>query len=195
MQKIGGCFVVIQNYFPLLPEGAKLINDHVAIYRHEGQIEFYTASGLIFSCSENNRFEFRLAQGILVKLAIATPAQLSKALKVNRTTIYRNLKKYEEGGPSALIIDKSNRSAYKLKDNKTHRVQKLLNKGYSLRLAAKEVGVSEGCIRYAIKKGTIVREKQPINRSGSRKRRQSSLNNIGKQSGSTTKGITKKIYL
>ena len=119
---------MIQNYFPLLPGGAKLINDHVAIYRHEGQIEFYTASGLIFSCPENDRFEFRLAQVILVNLAIATTAQLSKALGVNRTTVYRNLKKYEEGGPSALIIDKSNRSAYKLKDNKSRRVQCYLTK-------------------------------------------------------------------
>jgi transposase len=186
---------VIQNYLPLLPEGAKLINDNVAIHRHEGHIEFYNTSGLIFSCSENDRYGFRLAQGILVKQAIATPAQLSKALGVNRTTVYRNLKKYEEGGPSALIIDKRNRSAYKLKDNKSRRVQELLNKGYSLRFAAKEVGVTEGCIRYAIKKGTIVREKQPISRRESRKRRQSSLNNIIGQSGSTIKGITKKIYL
>jgi len=155
---------VIQNYLSLLPEGAKLINDHVAIYRHEGQIEFYTAYGLIFSCSENDRYGFRLVQGILVKQAIATPAQLSKALGVNRTTVYRNFKKFEEGGPSALIIDKSNRSAYKLKDNKSCRVQGLLNKGYSLRFAAQEVGVTEGCIRYEIKKGTIVREKQPIRR-------------------------------
>ena len=72
----------------------------------------------------------------------------------------------------------------------------LLNKGYSLRVAAKEVGITEGCcIRYAIKKGTIVREKQPINRKGSRKPRQSSVNNIIGQSGFTTKYKTKKIYL
>jgi transposase len=188
-------FIVIQNYLSLIPEGSKLINDHVAIYRHEGQIEFYTASGLIFSCSENNRYEFRLAQGILVKQSIATPAQLSKALGVNRTTVYRNLKKYEEGGPSALIIDKSNRSAYKLNDNKSRRVQELLNKGYSLRGAAKEVGVTEGCIRYAIKKGSIFRKKQPINRRVIRNRRQDSVNNIIGQSGFTTKCKTKKIYL
>ena len=188
-------FIVIQNYLSLIPEGSKLINDHVAIYRHEGQIEFYTASGLIFSCSENNRYEFRLAQGILVKQSIATPAQLSKALGVNRATVYRNLKKYEEGGPSALIIDKSNRSAYKLNDNKSRRVQELLNKGYSLRGAAKEVGVTEGCIRYAIKNGSIFRKKQPINRRVIRNRRQDSVNNIIGQSGFTTKCKTKKIYL
>ena len=147
---------MLQNHIPFLPEGAKPINDHVAIYCHDDQIEFYTASGPIYSCSKNDPYGFRLAQGIIASHTTVSPAQLGKALEVDRSTIYRNLKKYEKEGPGALIIDKSNRQAYKLNAGKCRKVQGLLNKGYTLKAAANEVGVTEGCIRHGIKKGKII---------------------------------------
>jgi len=152
---------VLQSYIPFLPEGAKPLNGHVAIYRHDGKIEFYTASGPIYSCRENDLYGIRLAQGIIVTQTATTPAEFAKALKINRTTVYRNTSRYQKDGPAALIIDKSrNRRAYKLSGTTKGRVQTLLNKGYSLKAAAKQVGITEGSIRYAIKKGTIVNQKQ-----------------------------------
>jgi transposase len=152
---------VLQTYIPFLPEGAKPINNHVAIYYHDEKIEFFTSSGPIYSCRESDLYGIRLAQGIIVTQTATTPAELAKALNVNRTTVYRNIKMYQQGGPAALIIDKkSNRNAYKLNGKTKGQVQTLLNKGYSLRAAAKKVGISEGSIRYAIKQGMIVRKEQ-----------------------------------
>jgi hypothetical protein len=151
---------VLQNHMSFLPEGAKPINDHVAIYCHDDRIEFYTASGPIYSCSKNDPYGFRLAQGIIASHTTVSSAQLGKALAVDRTTIYRNLKKYEKEGPAALIVDKSNRQAYKLNGGKCRKVQGLLSKGYTLKAAANEVGVTEGCIRHAIKKGNIIKDKK-----------------------------------
>ena len=152
---------MLQTYIPFLPKGAKPINNHIAIYRHDEEIEFFTASGPIYSCRESDAYAVRLAQGIIVTQTVTTPAELAKALNVNRTTVYRNFKMYQQGGPAALIIDKKgNRKAYKLKGKAKGQVQTLLNKGYSLKAAANQVGITEGCIRYAIKKGTIVRKKQ-----------------------------------
>jgi hypothetical protein len=152
---------VLQTYIPFLPEGAEPINNHLAIYRHDEKIEFFTASGPIYSCRESDQYGVRLAQGIIVSQTAATPTELAKALDVNRTTVYRNFKMYQGGGPAALIIDKKdNRKAYKLNGKVKGQVQKLLNKGYSLKAAAKQAGITEGCIRYAIKKGTIVRKEQ-----------------------------------
>jgi transposase len=152
---------VLQCYIPFLPEGAKPINDHVAIYLHDDKIEFYTASGPIYSCRKSDLYGLRLAQGIIVTQTGTTPAEIAKALNINRTTVYRNLNRYQQDGPAALIIDKKrNRKAYKLNGKVKRQVQTLLNKGYSLKAAARQVGITEGCIRYAIKKGTIVRKKQ-----------------------------------
>ena len=149
---------MLQSCIPYLPEGAQTINAHVALYRHNGQIEFYTASGPIFSCAENDRYGMRLAQGIIIKETSVTPAQLAKALGINRSTVYRNSKIYDQAGAAALIIDKGNREAYKLKGEKLKEVQMLLDQGFSINATARKVNVSIGCIRYAIEKGTIKRK-------------------------------------
>jgi len=151
---------VLQSYIPFLPEGAKPINNHVAIYRHDDKIEFYTASGPIYSCREGDMYALRLAQAIIITQKATTPAEIANALNINRTTAYRNLNRYKKHGPAGLITDKkTNRKAYKLNGVTKRKVQTFLNKGYSLKAAAKKYGITEGCIRYAIKKGAIVREK------------------------------------
>jgi hypothetical protein len=152
---------VLQSYISFLPEGAKPMNNHVAISRHDNKIEFFTASGPIYSCQESDQYGLRLAQGIIVSQTETTPTEFAKALNINRTTVYRNLNRYHQDGPAGLIIDKkSNRKAYKLNGASKRKIQALLRKGYSLKAAAKQVGITEGCIRYAIKKGTIVRKQQ-----------------------------------
>ena len=151
---------MLQSYIPFLPKGAKPINSHVAIYRHNGKIEFYTASGPIYSCQESDQYGLRLAQGIIVSLTATKPAEFAKALNINRTTVYRNLNRYRQDGPSGLVIDKrSKRKAYKLTGKTKAQIQTLLNKGYSLTAAAKQAGISEGCIRYAIKRGALIKKK------------------------------------
>lgn len=162
---------MLQTYIPFLPKGAEPINNHIAIYRHDERIEFFTASGPIYSCRESDQYGVRLAQGIIVTQTATTPAELAKALNVNRTTVYRNLKMYQQGGPAALMIDKQgNRKAYKLNGKAKGQVQTILNKGYSLKAAAKQVGITEGCIRYAIKKGTIVRKRQQNEKLGTQQK-------------------------
>jgi transposase len=152
---------VLQCYIPFLPEGAKPINSHVAIYRHDDKIDFYTASGPIYSFKESDIYALRLAQGIIVTQTATSAMEIAKALNINRSTVYRNVNRYEQYGPTGLIIDKKrNRKAYKLNGKTKGQIQTLLNKGYSLKAAAKQAGITEGCIRYAIKKGTIESKRQ-----------------------------------
>ena len=152
---------MLQSCIPFLPKGTQIINEHVALYRHDGQLEFYTASGPIFSCREEDRFGLRLAQGILIKDTTVTCAQLAKALGINRSTVYRNSQTYARSGAAGLMMDRSNRGPYKLKGEKLKKVQSLLDQGSSVYAAAKAVSVSHACIRDAICKGRIKRREQP----------------------------------
>ena len=121
---------MLQSYIPFLPDGAKPINNHVALYRHDGKIEFYTASGPIYSCSEGDMYALRLAQGIIITQTATTPVEIANALNINRTTAYRNLNRYKKHGPAGLITDKkTNRTAYKLNGVTKGQVQTLLNEG------------------------------------------------------------------
>jgi hypothetical protein len=150
---------MLQRPIPLLPEDAKPVNDHIAILCGAGEITFLNASSAIFRCSDNDQYALRLAQGVLCSANAVKPAELARALGLNRSTVCRNKAGYEKGGPQALLIEKSsNRSAYKLDKKKRRRVQSLLDQAEPVRKIAEAVGVSEGCIRYAIRKGALVRK-------------------------------------
>ena len=150
---------MLQMPIPLLPEGAKPINDHLAIFHDAGEIIFLNASGGIFKCSENDQYGLRLAQGVLCSVQAVKPAQLARALGVNRSTVCRNKLAYEQGGAPALLIDKSShRSGYKLDEAKRRSVQQWLDQGVSVKKIGEKIGVTEGCIRYAIRKGQVNRK-------------------------------------
>lgn len=150
---------MLQQSIPLLPEGAKLINSHIAYYCDQGEIIFLNSSSPVYKCSEDDQYGLRLAQGILCSTNVVKPAQLARALGVNRSTVCRNKAIYENGGARALVNDKqTNRSAYKLDGERLQTVQKLLDQGLSLRKAGEAAGVTEGCLRYAIKKGALIRK-------------------------------------
>ena len=149
---------MFQQSMPLLPEGAKAVNSNIAIFRSQGEISFFNASCAIFKCSEDDHYGIRLAQGVICAADAVRPAQLARALGVNRSTVSRNKAIYEHGGAQGLITDIGKRRAYKLEAEKIKTAQSLLGKGLALRKIAETVGVTEGCIRYAIKKGTLVRK-------------------------------------
>ena len=120
---------MLQKPIPLLPEGAKPINDHIAILCDEGEIIFLNASCAIFKCSADDQYGIRLAQGVLCSANAVKPAQLAKALQINRSTVCRNKAAYEKGGAKALLIDKSsNRSGYKLDKAKLRIARKMFGR-------------------------------------------------------------------
>ena len=149
---------MIQKFLPLLPDGAEPVNNNLAISRSQGEIVFFNGYCPMLTCAENDPYDLRLAQGVLCAANIVKPAQLAKVLGVNRSTVSRNKAIYEKGGPLALMIDKTNRSAYKLDRQKLHIAQRLLDKGINQNKIAEAVGVTEGCIRYTIKKGSLVKK-------------------------------------
>jgi hypothetical protein len=150
---------MIQKFLPLLPEGAEPVNNNLAILRRQGEILFFNGYCPMLKCSELDPYDLRLAQGVLCSAQIVKPAQLAKVLGINRSTVSRNKAIYENGGPVALMVDKANRSAYKLDQKKLQTAQRLLDQGVNQNKIAAAVGVSEGCIRYAIKKGSLVKQK------------------------------------
>ena len=87
---------MLQTYIPFLPEGAKPLNNHVALYHHDDKIDFYTASGPIYSFEESDMYALRLAQGIIVTQTATSTTEIAKALNINRSTVYRNVNRYTD---------------------------------------------------------------------------------------------------
>jgi hypothetical protein len=148
---------MIQKFLPLLPKDAEPVNNNLAIFRGQGEIVFFNGYCPMLKCSDNDPYDMRLAQGILCSSNIVKPAQLAKVLGVNRSTVCRNKQIYEKGGPVALMVDKTHRGAYKLDQKKLQTAQGFLDKGVNQNRVAKEIGVTEGCLRYWLKKGVLIR--------------------------------------
>lgn len=149
---------MLQTYITHFPKSATCINEKLAVDKNNGQICFLTVTGPIYSCSENDKFGKRLAQGMLVSLGLASAIEISKALRVHRATVSRNVNRYKEKGPAGFINNQSGKGPYKFTKEKQRIVKSLLDKGSTIVAAAAEIGVSEGCVRAALKNGTIERE-------------------------------------
>lgn len=146
---------MIQGYFPIFPAGAKVLNNNLACIHEDDRILFYNAAGPIYGFDEDDQLGGRIAQGMLIDLKLTTPTALATVLGVDQSTVHRNRQKYQTGGIDALKDRRGEHGPYKLTGHRCDNVQKLIDEGVSIRKAAGQEGVSEGAIRYAIKKGLL----------------------------------------
>jgi hypothetical protein len=148
--------MLFENCYSLsFPSDIKIINKNLVLINKEGRLYFFNGSGPIYSCTTDDKAGIRLAEGMFLDLKIALPSELARALGVNQSTVHRNRQKYQEGGVGAFKEKKVVRDAYKLKEDKCAHAQELLGSGRCQTATAKKIGVSEGAIRYAIKKGRL----------------------------------------
>ncbi len=161
-----------------MPENIKPLNENVAIQRCDGEIILLTATGPFFTCRENDKVGIRLAQANLRQSKLATATQIASAFNVNRTTVNRNLNIYLKNGAAGFIDDRSDRKPYKLDSKKQCLIQDILNEGHTVQTAAKEAGVTHGCIRYAIKKGIINLKKQQQQEQHQHQKQQQDLQSL-----------------
>lgn len=158
--------MVLQNKLQLLPEAAIIISDSLAVCSIDKKTVFYNASGPIFAYNKGDKVGKRMAEAMFCELDLVSPSVLAEALGVHQSTVFRNRNKYQQGGSIALKDRKRSRKPHKLTDDLLPRAQRLLNKGFSNVKAAEELGVVEGTIRHAIRKGRLQKAAFP---TGSRR--------------------------
>jgi transposase len=141
---------------PTPPRGAEEINAEVAIMRERGQVAYFAAGVPVFVHAEDDPVGRRVAAVQLLELGLAQPHELSAALHVNRSTLYRQQRKLKSQGVLGVVAGKRGpRGPHRFTADKHHRVARLLTEGTSIRQAAQSVGVSEGTIRHALRRGEI----------------------------------------
>jgi len=153
---------MLQYVIPYVPETAVPINEKLAMNNENGKICFCTLSGPVYTCESDDKAALRFAQGLLISLKLATAIELSKVLGVNRSTVTRNFNIYESRGMAGFVNNYTSHGPLKLTRSKQLTVKRLLDKGSTIAAAAQKVGVTEGCIRAAIKKGVIEKRTNPV---------------------------------
>ncbi len=141
---------------PVPPGGAEEVNSDVAIVRERGQVAYFAAGVPIFVHAEDDPVGRRVAVAQLLELGLAQPHELSTTLHLNRSTLYRHQCKLKTQGILGVVEGKRGpRGPHRFTADKHRRVAQLLSAGTSIRQAAQQVGVSEGTIRHALRRGEL----------------------------------------
>jgi transposase len=141
---------------PAQPGDAQEINPVVAIVCQHQQVAYF-ASGLpIFVHAEDDRVGRRIVAAQLRELGLAQQDELSAAWGVHRSTLYRQHRKLTTEGVLGVVEGKRGpHGPHRFTADKRQRVAELLGEGRSIREAARQVGVTEGAIRYALRRGEL----------------------------------------
>jgi len=92
----------------------------------------------------------------MIQQELAGVTAMARALSVHRTTVFRDLRKFEESGVKGLMDKYCGRKGPRvLTPEVQQRVQKHLDRGDSIRSTAARVGVSASGLHHAIKRGLL----------------------------------------
>src|SRR5439155_3950537 len=151
-----------QLHLPTQPAGAQEINAVVAVVRERGDVAYFASGVPVFIHREDDRVGQRIAAAQLVKLGLARQEELSAALDIDRSTLYRQHRKLMAHGIAGVVDAKRGpRGPHRFTTEKRERAARLLAEGMSIRQVAERLGVTEGTIRHARRRGDLGGETAP----------------------------------
>ena len=149
-----------QLLLPIFPKDTEMITPILGVYRDQGQV-YYLLSGMpIYDHDEDDLTKFHYITSHFILKGLCKNKDIQRTFNVSSQSIKRYKRLLSEKGEIAFFGEEKRRgSSYKLTPNVLERIQKELDKGRSNYSIAKEEGISEGSIRYALKKGRLKKKK------------------------------------
>jgi biotin operon repressor len=146
----------MQMQLPLFPSTTKLISNTVGIFAKDDYV-YYLHNGSPIHChSKDDINSYRYITANLVNIGLCKPSEIATALGVSSRNIQRYAKTLREKGPDWFFNRKEERGqCYKMSADLLKDAQELIDKFYSISDIGRLLGVSEGTIRYHLRKGTL----------------------------------------
>jgi len=145
-----------QLHLPAQPAGAEPINSVLAIVREGNEVAYFASGVPVFVHAKDDAAGQRVAAVQMMELGLARQEELSEALGVNRTTLYRQHRKVRAEGVLGVVDRKRGpQGPHRFSSEKCEQAQELLKQGLSMRRTALQVGVSETTIRLAVRRGVL----------------------------------------
>ncbi|MDY0282197.1 MAG: helix-turn-helix domain-containing protein [Salinivirgaceae bacterium] len=145
-----------QLLLPIFPSDTRMITLTLGVREHDGTV-FYLHSGVpIFSHLSDDMTKFRYITSNLILQGLCNNQDIADTFHVSTDSVRRWKKKLSEEGDGAFFKEESRHGrSYKLLPTVLDRIQGKLDVGQSSYSIAKEEGISEGSIRYAINLGRL----------------------------------------
>jgi Transposase protein len=145
-----------QLHLAVQPAGAREINGVVAMVEREDHVAYFASGVPLFVHRANDPVGRRVAAVQMMELGLARQDELSVALRINRTTLYRQQRQVPAHGVLGVVDgQRGPRGPHRFTSEKRERVAELLAAGRSIRHAAAQVGVTEGTVRHALRRGEL----------------------------------------
>ena len=146
----------MQMQLPIFPHTTKLINSSIGVFEKDDFV-YYLHNGSPIHCHEKNDLNsYRYITAELVVNGLCKPSEIAKAFGVSNRNIQRYAKALRVKGANWFFNRKENRGrAHKLTDGTMKDAQQMIDNFYSVADVARLLGVTEGALRYHIKKGNI----------------------------------------
>jgi predicted transcriptional regulator len=146
----------MQMQLPIFPVTTRLINTTVGVFLKD-EFVYYLHNGSPIHChSQDDMNSYRYITANLVNTGLCNPGEIAKALGVNSRNIQRYSKALREKGAAWFFNREEKRGqCNKMTDSLIGDAQELIDKFYSISDIGRLLGVTEGAIRYHIRKGTL----------------------------------------
>ena len=150
----------MQMQLPIFPQTTKLINASVGFFEKDSLV-YYLHNGSPIYCHDKNDLNgYRFIVANLINTHLCTATELSRALGVSNRNMQRYAKTLRVKSADWFFNkpDKQN-DAHKFTPDKLLEAQGLLDEFLPVLGVARQLGVTEGAIRYHIKQGNLIKKK------------------------------------
>lgn len=146
----------MQLLLPIFPAETTLITPNIGVFEHDGIIN-YLVNGLpVYAHDKDDLDAFRFITSNFIHMGLCRKVDIQRAFKVSEDSVSRAYKKFLNKGTAGFFgKDGRHGRPHKIVGERKRRIQGKLDKGQSVNSIAKEEGVRESAIRYAIKQGYL----------------------------------------
>ena len=151
----------MQTILPIYPSSTDFINPTLGIIQKDGIVTYISNALPIYSHASSDNKTYRFITAKLVLLGRCTQKEISDCFHVSYDSVKRSVRRLRKTGDSGFFTeDNRHGNAYKLTPDRLVRMQKALDAGKSNTAIARMEEISEGSVRYAIKKGLLKKSPQ-----------------------------------
>jgi len=145
-----------QLHLPAQPAGAEPINAVLSMVREGDEVAYFASGVPVFVHAKDDAAGQRVAAVQMMELGLARQEELSAALGVNRSTLYRqHCKVRAEGVLGVVEAKRGPKGPHRFDSEKQEQARQLLKRGLSMRQTALQVGVNEATIRLAVRRDSL----------------------------------------
>jgi transposase len=146
----------MQLQLPIFPKEATLISSCLGVYEKDGVVQ-YIVNGLpVYAHPANDEHAFRYITSNFIEQKLCRKTEVERCFNVSPDSVARWHNKFVKEGVNAFFGDDARRGqSHKIVGEKRLRIQSKLDKRQSVNSIAKEEGVTESAIRYAIGAGYL----------------------------------------